>query len=45
VVPLQRPEQPGHMLPDLTILSHDPPDLSDAKSENRIVEILNLHFK
>ena len=40
-----RPEQPGHMLPDLRLLSYDPLDLPDAESESGIVGILNLHFE
>ena len=39
------PGQSGHMLPNLRLLSYDPFDLPDAKSEHGIVEILILHFK
>jgi len=45
MVPLKWPEQPGHMFPDLRLLSCDPSDLPDAKSESIIVEILDLHFE
>ncbi len=37
--------QPGHVLPDLRVLSYDPHDLPDPKSERGIVEVLNLHFE
>jgi len=40
-----RPEQPGHVLPDLRPPSYDPYHLPDAESEHGIVEILNLYFK
>ena len=39
------PEQPGHMLTDLGLLSYDPYDLPDAENESGIVEILYLHFE
>jgi len=40
-----RPEQPGHMLPDLRLISYHPYELPDVESERGILEILNLHFE
>ena len=39
------PEEPGHMLPYLKLLSYDPSDLPGAKYESGIFEIQNLPFE